>query len=1263
MKKKKQTKRKTKLKNITKIITKAYLAIQTLFRPSKAAFHPTNPSKEKISQLEEYSLLTRQLPPKKIKLLKNDILAYYLFDYTSHPPLRDNTTAQFTYRFPSQQPLYTFYENRKQANLSYLIINASKIKSNKPTLLEYEISVVFNKGELTKTSQKSYQTWIEVIDKYKTSKANFEHLEEGFTLRMRSNDSNVTFPMDSTDIFGNNLNISIKQIDSRGPPGSDNNVKVQISKRYSTINASFYRRLEDINVIHAQGFSLTADSNIQQRIDKPWEYQVTFISYDLYGNLKIIEALTFEDLEIASRQRINSYTHLLTVNSEKKYSYLILFLLKMGPKDHLPLTRIVYPDYKLVYYQLGKPLYSSSFAWLNSKVILVFKLEKEGPVFGSSAWEQKVQIFHVYLADQSFRKYAQFSLANLKDQLDEIYEPSKKFKNITCNKIETFAMHRGVLGCNLITKGSPQRLRVYISFRIEKKPDIMYLYEKEAFALIAEEITTDGLANDQNSQIEETCLLNFYHSSPARSNVKPLIKPFGLIFYQEGVGYYMKSQTSERIELLKEAELDSGLHLKESVCDQKSKTLILRFQKNLPGKRKTPGELEKKTWSKDMIIVVNLDSKFRATNRILTKIERDLPFWEGDKAFSFEATYVFSGNQLVIGETGQLSKYRRLYYRTTIELDYPKINLSTNSTVNFTADLKIYINQAQMQDKEPYGFPFTVKAQTPEKFSIKAKDAVPSLSNGIHNLEDFVEVRGPMNTLQQISSNIGRLRFRPRVGWGRSKAANRQYFYIVWVPLNYFFGLTQDTYYLYDFRYNSTSELSYTDNAIYLETTCCVPPRKTKFFVLNYNPSLQDSLSIQILRPKRSPQNRDKILLKKFPLIYIDSRMLFDIHLGSSKMFLTSVAEGVLALCVHRNHLIKIIIVDYSNTEQPVQTLAAEISAISIGSTIIFKKVEIISMMKIDPSLRTLAVIIGTKSHIHTEYVNYYQISEKSAKETTQVSISNFRSSLPMNGSLEYIKCEGATSEQLIIDENRILVNSACEVVISGYLMKTIIFQGEINKNVSKGIMQYVLGSPRFHFHHEYEIPRFYEIMSLVASLDYLAVHLVNTNDYHQEIMIYKRGRRHVWQSFYSSYETPTTYDIRNWGDGTTWIFINEIGVNMSVYLVSNMTLEVSAGYNSSPELEIVYSTFGSPRVVGRFNQTFSLSENLVKDSNLILVVYGAVGGFLGVVVLLCFCSCLWKCVYDCCVQRLARRKKRLVPVLVREGWPNKSKKWKRKWR
>ena len=150
-------------------------------------------------------------------------------------------------------------------------------------------------------------------------------------------------------------------------------------------------------------------------------------------------------------------------------------------------------------------------------------------------------------------------------------------------------------------------------------------------------------------------------------------------------------------------------------------------------------------------------------------------------------------------------------------------------------------------------------------------------------------------------------------------------------------------------------------------------------------------------------------------------------------------------------------------------------------------------------------------------------------------------------------------------------------------------------------------------------------------------------------INIFKKGRKQVWTSVYASADTTACYAIGRWFDGTSWLYVEEVGAELTLYLIGNMTLEVKEGFNTSEGLRMLYSTFGRPSEVEEHMEEFRFSQNLVRKSNLLLVVYGSVGGFFGLIVIIGCCCCFWRCVYVGFVKRFQKREKRMIPVLVKK--------------
>ena len=377
--------------------------------------------------------------------------------------------------------------------------------------------------------------------------------------------------------------------------------------------------------------------------------------------------------------------------------------------------------------------------------------------------------------------------------------------------------------------------------------------------------------------------------------------------------------------------------------------------------------------------------------------------------------------------------------------------------------------------------------------------------------------------------------------------------------------------------------------------------------------------------------------------------MIPNIDVPSSKQFLKSVAEGTVALCLHDDYQVKLLMIDYIGEESPVVTPIITVSSKSLGKQVEFSGIEIISMMTETPQLRTLLVVLGTESHIITQYVHYDPSVNNPKLETLPLEWHNRASATGLNASLEYIRCEKAVVKKDKNSSTR--VTSRCLVVVSNYLMKTLVYEAKIsNWSLSGGNQVYSFSTPSSDFGDEYEIPRFFRVSSIRVSRDFIAVRVISTLDYHNQILVYKRGRREVWSSAYSSYETTVSYDLGVYKNTTNWLYINEFGTTLKVYKIGNMTMEVKEGYNATESLSLAYSTFGRPREVEAYRQDFKFLENLKRKDNTILFIFGSLGGSFGILILLwCYC-CIFRCVYLWFVKRFDKREKKMVPRLVKKS-------------
>ena len=319
-----------------------------------------------------------------------------------------------------------------------------------------------------------------------------------------------------------------------------------------------------------------------------------------------------------------------------------------------------------------------------------------------------------------------------------------------------------------------------------------------------------------------------------------------------------------------------------------------------------------------------------------------------------------------------------------------------------------------------------------------------------------------------------------------------------------------------------------------------------------------------------------------------------------------------------------------------------------------FTNVAIVSLITKIPQLRTLALLIGTKSHVHTRYIRYYPSAKHPQLLTAPVEIQGDRKLISVNNYIDHLLCAEQNTTFYGEKNQNLLINSRCFMILNGYIMKSFLFTAKALKQEEQGSESsqpsYSLVPPEFQELAEYEIPKFYKTISVKESPDYLAVHGRNTVDHHQEIFVFKKGRKQVWTSTYTSAGMETTYAIAKWHDGTTWMYVNEIGSELKVYLIGNMTLEVKEGYDKTEQLRMLYSTFGRPSEVVDYTEEFRFSENLVRKSNILLVIYGSFGGFFGVIFIFwcCYC-CIWRCVHLGLKKIFKKKKRRIVPILVKK--------------
>ena len=878
------------------------------------------------------------MPPKDLTLLKEDTLTLFMFDYTTHQPLQPNMTIQLQFAFnPPKAAFFEFKPHKTQANLSSLNIYGSKIPQNR-TWLNYTIKAVFKWGKRAKESSKSYQIGITVIDRYKACRANFRNFEENFSIKMRSNDSGVSLPMDYNDIYANNMQVFVEQLkvaetpsptptaskeaknDQKSPGytkesgdggsgGSGIAVKAVISQRHVTDTYRYFTKKAPVKMVKFFSFSLESYVGLARRLDIPSKYQVRFGQYDLFGKIVIMEYMNLDYFEWLNVVKMNTYLYLLSANAEKSQNILIFFQIKMTADSLLPWTRLFYNEYKMSYFIHSGHGYGSSVGWFNDQVVWVYRLLKSeiDPKNGQPL-AQEVRIDAYFLPVMSERRVGSFTLKGLKKAVEGFVEEAATFQDMICTKIEALSLHKLVFSCTLKNHSKSQKMvksdhELFAVIQIQPQSTTNYLTE---YTISLIDVISPPF--DQTHKITSKCFINYGQFTNNIKNQRRLTRPFTIVFYEQGVGYFMKSTQSEHIELLRDSEVTEGMSLTQETCDRESQTLTLRYCKDVKSDGKTTqDEFKLPIKAQEEIYVLNLRAQLRADDRIMTAIRRPSPSRLSDQ-YHIGVIFVPRNKTLVLGGNGRFPGGMIYYARTYISMEYPRIILTTNSTKNFTADLRVY-NSKQAYENKEFGFPVRVIATTEAKLRLKGVVDPPKLKNGEYNLEHFLRISGPMRSFQPFRPSP-RIKLRPRAyNQPDFQTPNHEYLHINWIPEIAFFGITASRIVFYDYQARSTSELSYSTKVRSLDGSCC-SPKNHSFYVLQKDDDPKTNFFLRVFRVLTNFQKLNKTVFRRDERRFITKEQLRGLQVRDTTQFVKSVADGVVAVVFQSFFVVRVFVVD-----------------------------------------------------------------------------------------------------------------------------------------------------------------------------------------------------------------------------------------------------------------------------------------------------------------------------------------------------------------
>ena len=953
---------------------------------------------------------------------------------------------------------------------------------------------------------------------------------------------------------------------------------------------------------------------------------------------------------------------------------------------------LFYPDYAFQIFQAdGKIFDVSSFA-VNNIVTSFFYLfqPKIGKNFEVLS-DQKITIYDLFMG-KGFSRMAinRLVLTEITKKLNSAMTfTTQNFKFSLCDRIYVMYGGRVTIRCRMYNDRPKSRSAhlVYAVLKIfNSKTKKRANMRKDPLGFEIESVVSPPITD---TKYVASCFVNLDQIAENRANQKYVIRPFLIAFYEETQGLFMLTQDKEHLELLKIDEIEKNLKLKNWLCSAESKTMTLRFTKPIP-----PDLLGNPT--KAVYYVFNLDSKFRGNNRIEAKIEKNIKT-KADGVVHLSPLFRKRPKLFSIGETHYEGQYKIDYFRLTVDLGYPRISLSVNSTQNFSSLIKIYTSRLAYENGL-YGFSVNVNAVREVESGLRVRTGLPVLENREYNFENFLEVEGDFRSFQ-VYHTSKRVTIKPRLNAKLNVPINNEdYLFILLIPRKYFFGVTSSSFALQDHATEHFSSLSYSLEVKAICASCCSETQS--FYALHYDPSirnpyriakyevsttygvnkkvekLEKNEKIQFLENFEKNENLGNGLGKATTRLRtryshpINDSLLSDINTLTSKMFVTAISDGVVAICFHTKEMVKILIVieqeekpsQQSLQDSPTAQKSDKMGKISLTveeqhpiTSDLFDvrediiKAEIVSMSMTQPYLRTFLVAVGTESRIGFLFMKYKPLNKENHNFIQQPLVSQIH---PQFGSLDYIDCSRVENSHIPKKPKITYIKASCVIAIRAYTLKTFDVLVNITEQSAPGVLfkNFIFSQMKLKPKFSHKIPRFSKILVVQGAKDYIAVLVSDLRDFHKEILIYKRNFSYVWASVYIGYEQHATFELKTVADGRTFIFMKTTGSDFIVYQLSNSTISVSEGYEVSGSFELAYSTFQAPRVVSQLSGVVSFSDHLVVKSNFLLVIYGSIGGFFGFIVLIWCCCCLWRCIYVCVFRRFfEKREKHMKPVFVKK--------------
>ena len=1206
--------------------------------------------------LGTYELSLRRGEPKAM-LLKGDRIALMVFDFVKYPELRNNVTVNFSIFVQSYQRNTHLYFDPRSQKYAYFMVDSTKMGRNNNSFIQIFVNAKFMKGN--QSIWKHLYTFCQVylVDKYKPSEHDFQGFKTGYKFLMRSQEDKLPFPLNHDHITANLLDIQLEQVTASGSTIVPKNrqIETKISPKVTTKNLTYFENMDKINVTKIVAFTNKWSAMVVQRIDKPEKFQIRVYWFEFSGEISRRFTATVNDFEFVRSIKINSYFHIFVANY--RFGSLQIFCrLKMENTTQVfsdvP-PGVFYPDSSFDVQKMEQKLSSFDLLWINNEVAWFFSLEKADVTRQKDGQylvmkPQRIYITSVYMKAQKLtRDYVgSFLLDDITNRINAKIMNPKNFSHSICNKVRAIQKTKIVLRCRLFDK-SPEDSSSHL---IYATIGIKSWGAKGSY--VVEYVFSPPITN---YSYLTSCFINLKRAKVSPAVQKYIIQPFIVAFYEESKGLFMLSLTNEYIQLLDISEVEKGTKLSSSICDSHSRTMTLMFTKNTG--ENTRGEDRNKI--EEILWVFNMDSKMRGNDRVITTLKRVLPIRKV-ASLHMSSMYRESREELIIGSTFYVGGFKLFFIRTKVDLGYPRITLSLNSTESFQTSFKVYTNKYQ-QERGISLFNFSVNVTTDRETTLNYSAPLEKLKNGKYNLEKYLRVKGPLKSLQFVngSQSSPRVQITPRLAViPFSGLPNEEYEHVELARGELFLGITSQTMVLYHFKNKTFSYRDYSMKLKWLETACC--SKNPTYYFLFYDASLVNPFIVEkyevLYFHDQSSNSTTPYLFSRW-IKPIDTALIEDINLRQSKQFLRSIADRMTAMIVFTKDIVRVIIIEESDEHANVVVyddrdyyssviayLGKDISAMYLDTDEDFEAMDVISVSQIAREVRTMLLVIGTQTRVTFKYVHF----TPPTKVNVSVTMFGGINKEDQPGNLEFVHC--SKGQKFSDGGQNYQINSVCKIVLNSYIMKELLIktgyynvtsQGSINERIT-------MQNTRSYFMAEYYLPKDSRVDQIIESEGYIGVLVINTLYYHKSLLIYKRGLGDVWSSIYIGYDTISTFEMEKLDSGVTIVILKEEDSDVKVYQVGNMTLEIKDGYDKVGKFEVFYTAFENSSLVSTLKGSVPFAEHLVVPHYIFLYIYGFVGSFFGFFVLLWFCCCLWRCIYVCCIRRVFKTQKEMIPILVK---------------